>query len=280
MSINGNYMRKDYDDATSAWEGLYSGLNCFGDESAPRGLKVRENLGCDIRIMNPNSCIVMSPIRKLSPRYLAAEWLWYLSGDRSLESISKYSGFWKKIANPDGTVNSNYGAYMFINGEWDKVKNAIINDNDTRQAVLQIPITQNIGSKDTPCTSSIQFILRDDRLNMTVYMRSNDIWKGFAYDVHCFAMMQMKMLREINEAVGRKKFKLGWYRHVVGSLHVYEPEFIENVESPSIPEDGCYPLDLTAKYSDKYYDDLVHLVNKEYDKVDNSELRFLIDMSK
>lgn len=271
------YATAVYPNATEAWEGLYKGLNKYGDESSPRGLKVRETLGCDIRIMNPNECVVMSPIRNMSASYLAAEWLWYLSGDRSLESISKHSSFWKKIANPDGTVNSNYGAYMFVNGEWDKVKNSIINDHDTRQAVLQIPITRNIGAKDTPCTSSIQFILRDNKLNMTVYMRSNDVWRGFAYDVHCFAMMQLKMLRELNEATD-ELFELGWYRHVVGSLHVYEPEFIENIETANEVLMSS-PVDTVLKSSDSYHEDLVHLVNKEYELVENKELKQLITMN-
>lgn len=229
-----DYFHKHYQNANEAWEYLYYGLNILGEESAPRGLKVRETLGCDIYIDHPEQNLIYNSLRKTSPYYLAQEYFWYLSGDRDVDSISKYSGFWKKIANEDGTINSNYGAYIFnkdyypINGmsQWEYLIETLRKDPDSRQAILQIPITPFKGTKDVCCTSSLQFFIRNNKLYMTTYMRSNDINLGFCNDIPFFTGLQIKLGKELG-------VELGWYRHVVGSLHVYENNFIETLEESS-----------------------------------------------
>ena len=77
------------------WENLYYCLNTDGDESSPRGMKVRETLGCNIIIVNPKDNLVYSEARKLSPYYLAGEYFWYKSGNNNWESIYNHSKFCK-----------------------------------------------------------------------------------------------------------------------------------------------------------------------------------------
>lgn len=221
-----------YSSANDAWQNLYYGLNKDGDEFSPRGLKVKETLGCNIYITNPYDNLVFNSFRKASPYYIAQEYFWYHSGDRNVNSISKYAKFWEKIQNPDGTVNSNYGAYIFdddwypVNGksQWINLIDTLKKDPDSRQAILQIPITQFKGTKDVCCTSSLQFFLRNNSLHMTTYMRSNDINKGFCNDIPFFTSLQIDLAKILGVNVG-------WYRHVVGSIHVYESDFIENIEA-------------------------------------------------
>ena len=223
-----------YKNANAAWQSIYYGLNKDGHESAPRGLKVRETLGCNFYIMNPKDNLVYNSFRVASPYYLAQEYFWYLSGSRKVEDISKYSKFWERIANPDGTINSNYGAYIFnkdyypINGmsQWEYLIDTLKRDPDSRQAILQIPITPFKGTKDVCCTSSLQFFIRDNKLHMITYMRSNDIVLGFTNDITFFTSLQINLA----EILG---VELGWYRHVVGSMHVYENNFIEVLEEKS-----------------------------------------------
>lgn len=219
-----------YQNANDAWQNLYYGLNLDGEEVSPRGSKVHETLGCNIYILNPRDNLVFNSYRKASPYYIAQEYFWYLSGSRDVKDISKYSKFWEKIANKDGTINSNYGAYIFdknykpINNmsRWEYLIETLRKDPDSRQAILQIPIIDTLGTKDVCCTSTLQFLIRDNKLFMIVYMRSNDINLGFCNDIPFFTSLQIK-LSEILE-VG-----LGWYRHVVGSLHLYEKDFISTI---------------------------------------------------
>ena len=258
-----DYMKGTYLSANEAWTNLYAGLNLFGVESAPRGQKVKETLECDIKILNPMDNLVYSKSRALSPYYLAGEYLWYKSASNKASDIAGHSKFWNKIANDDGTVNSGYGYYIFKedeNGvsEFDKTIALLKGDNDTRQAVLQIPIMPNRGKKDTPCTSSIQFILRDNKLYCTVYMRSNDIWLGFPYDVFNFTMWQIEIAKRLG-------VELGWYRHVVGSLHVYERHYSDklfmyttNLDKEIVENADC------DKFTESFINDL-RILNRKID---------------
>lgn len=233
-----------YESANEAFENIYIGLNKEGFESSPRGLKIKETLGCDIYILNPMNNLVYNSHRLASPYYLAQEYYWYMSGDRSVESISKYAGFWSRISNDDGTVNSNYGAYIFkpiekyFNSnttQWDHVLKLLRDDPYTRQAFIQIPVSIFRDTKDVCCTSSLQFFIRSGKLMMITHMRSNDIVKGFCNDVTFFCTLQIMLAAELG-------LPCGWYRHVVGSMHVYEPDFLENIDRKFMSEkfEGVY----------------------------------------
>lgn len=217
-----------YSSVNEAWENVYYGLNVDGDERSPRGLKVKETLGCNIYISNPADNLVYNMFRGMSPTYVFKEYLWYKSGSNKVEDAAKLSKFWETIANPDGTVNSNYGHYIFVpesDGRtvWEKTVDILRNDPDTRQAIIQIPIMPARGSKDTPCTSHVHFHIRDNKLLMTVAMRSTDIVLGAANDWTQFTMWQIEMAKELG--IG-----FGWFRFVSDNIHVYEKNWIENVQ--------------------------------------------------
>lgn len=77
---------------------------------------------------------------------------------------------------------------------------------------------QSWRSKDIPCTVAWHFQVRNDRLNLTVFMRSNDVWLGLPYDLVSFTTVQ----RVIASALG---YLPGEYHHVVSNLHLYEQHF-------------------------------------------------------
>ena len=57
---------------------------------------------------------------------------------------------------------------------------------DTQQLVYMTAKEHKFYSKDTPCTYAIQFTIVNNRLNMAVLMRSNDLWYGFCNDQYLF----------------------------------------------------------------------------------------------
>lgn len=65
-----------------------------------------------------------------------------------------------------------------------------------------------------PCTTAIQFLLRDKHLHLSVTQRSNDAYKGLPHDVFCFTMMQEMIARRVGVEIGE-------YYQYVGSEHVY-----------------------------------------------------------
>ena len=90
----------------------------------------------------------------------------------------------------------------------------------TRQAIIGLwnPNKDALmaGSKDYPCTNILHFLVRDGKLDLTVFMRSNDIIWGFSsVNVFIFTTMQLFMANCLN-------IPLGNYFHIADSLHIYE----------------------------------------------------------
>ena len=48
----------------------------------------------------------------------------------------------------------------------------------------------NFQHKDIPCTVSLQFLIRENKLHLFVNMRSNDVFLGLPHDIFCFTMIQ------------------------------------------------------------------------------------------
>lgn len=220
----------EFDDFTSCYlELVRTVARDYQYESAPRGQKIRECLGVSFTIKNPASRMLWARGRKFSPVYLAAELLWYLSGNNETAWISKYSNFWSAISDDGKTANSAYGARLFqpherISGgelnQWEFVVNELTNDPDSRRAVMHLRVPEDsVKAKlDVPCTLALQFMIRDGRLHQVVHMRSSDVILGIAYDVPAFTLFQEILANELG-------VDLGTYTHVSNSLHIYEKHF-------------------------------------------------------
>ena len=102
-------------------------------------------------------------------------------------------------------------------------------------------------------------------------MRSNDICKGFPYDVFQFTMLQLKMAKELGIEVGN-------YRHICGSLHCYEPDFIENVNDKFTFSEEEF--DISNRCYDSLVDDIYKLKNKEYDTISDDMIKVMLTRKK
>jgi len=207
--------------ATEAFEFWYAELENqaytgFKDNSRD-GEVVGEILNAITVITDPTQGIIQSKIRKMPMRYALGELLWYLSGSNKLADISNYSTAWDRLSDDGETCNSAYGymiRHAFGFDQWEYVKNKLHANPNDRQAVIHIKDPQNKSKKDVQCTVSLQFMVRHDMLFMTTYMRSNDIWTGFPYDVFSFTALQVLMAMELGVGIGE-------YTHIAASLHLY-----------------------------------------------------------
>ena len=206
--------------------------------SSPRGMKVKEILGYQFKILNPRNRIPYVKGRDFSIHYMVAELLWYLSGNDSTNWISNYSTFWSKISDDGETANSAYGARIFKSHDriaktvdenwtqWNYVVEELKKDPDSRRAVIHIRSPQDsiLAQLDVPCTLSLQFFLRGDKVYMVTSMRSSDVILGLAYDVPAFTLFQELLALQLTKELGRP-IGLGDYTHLSASLHVYERHF-------------------------------------------------------
>jgi thymidylate synthase len=177
-------------------------------------------------IENPLDRIITNEARNFNIEYAEAEWQWYLSGEPTIETLGSIYGkipsIWKKMADENGKVNSNYGAQWERGWQLDRVVAMLKNNPNTRQAAISIYDGKEISSYkyDTPCTYAVQFTVVDNKLNMCVTMRSNDLWFGFCIDQYCFSKLQ----ELVSERTG---YDVGTYYHFAHNLHLYEDQLPE-----------------------------------------------------
>lgn len=234
-------MTKYAKDIDEAWQFWYNEIKVIaeqseGTDSSRDGAVVGEIINAVTVIEDPTRCILKSPIRKLPMRYCVGELLWYLSGSNRLDAIRLYTGAWDRMSDDGETVNSNYGhriqhAVDEVDGKlFDQMKmveHLLSVDPNSRQAVIHIKQARDVivnPTKDLNCTVCLQFFIREGKLYMTTYMRSNDLWMGFPNDVFQFTCMQIYLAMRLN--VG-----LGLYTHIAGSLHMYERDYQKSLEN-------------------------------------------------
>lgn len=201
-----------FKNAQEAFESMYDLISSKGIEY--NGTKALFNVGFEI--LNPLDNKIRTEKRKWNKDYAEFEWQWYLSGDPSGLEISKRAKIWEKCMDNNGNVNSNYGYHWKQNDQINYVINELIKNPSSRRASISIYNAKNRHNfeNDTPCTYAINFYILDDRLNMSVMMRSNDVWYGFCNDQYCFSKLQEMISKTID-------VKVGTYYHFVNNIHIY-----------------------------------------------------------
>jgi thymidylate synthase len=209
-------MKVIFDNAQSAFEYYYDEILAFGFNHV--NTKMLENVGFYIK--NPLDNKIKTSFRKWKEDYAESEWQWYLSGNPSVEDIKLKAKMWDKMHNGNNIVNSNYGFQWYRGGQLSYVIDELRRDKDSRRAVISIyDGKENSKYKyDTPCTQYILFTLRNNKLNMAVHMRSNDLWYGFCNDQYCFSKLQQMISFNLQAEIGT-------YYHFCNNLHLYEKQF-------------------------------------------------------
>lgn len=240
---------KTYETLHEAYRGSLEDVYDNPDHIAePRGQRTREKLDYQFRVLKPTTEPIVTKDEERNAvirEYTAKEVALYDSCSNSAEDFGKASKFWLKLANPDGSVNSAYGYLIWknkshgcpkfednrvrSNGDvgpmrtpWEWAKESLIRDKDTRQAILRfsLPEHQWIGNLDQTCTLHGIFMIRENKLNLTIAMRSNDLTLGLVYDLPWFISLIYRMRSELLETY--PDLEIGTYTHQVASLHIYD----------------------------------------------------------
>lgn len=202
----------------------------------------REVLNKSIKI-NPKQ-LMTSSRRLLSPYYLAGEVAFSLEFSRKLSFIRYYSEFWDNISDDGENVRSAY-FWQILSGhgfnQFYKVYKQLSECPDTRQAVIHIHHADTAKYKDEICTLTIQFLIREGRLNMIVSMRSNDIVLGLPYDATVFSLLQSMLANSL-------KIQVGDYYHNAGSMHIYNKDLGKIRFSPVEVTEQPYKLDFDNNF--------------------------------
>lgn len=185
----------------------------------PSRLEANELIGVLLELERPLARLSRSETRG-RPFSSLGEFLWYLSRDNRLDFIRYYISAYDHETEDGETIYGGYGRRIFRQRGQDQLHNVItlLRTNPTsRRAVIQLFNAEDIERrhKEIPCTCTLQFLIRRNRLHMLTTMRSNDAYLGLPHDIFCFTMFQEVVARTLG--IG-----LGPYKHFVGSLHLYD----------------------------------------------------------
>lgn len=153
------------------------------------------------------------------------ELLWYLAGSKDADFITYYARGYKKDA-VNGQIYGGYGPRLMsrrisngsVTNQIENVVRVLKLKRGSRRAVIQLFDAEDIvdpSRQEVPCTCTLQFLIRSDRLNLISCMRSNDAYLGLPHDVFAFTMIQEILARRLG-------VEIGTYKHMVGSLHLYD----------------------------------------------------------
>lgn len=210
---------------TNTFLKIFKDIKQNGKLVAPRGELVLELENYSYELQ-PYERFTSFVSRKLNVDYIKREFLWYLNGDRHDTSIVEYATLWKSIMNADGSFNSNYGQYFFGNEkQFMTVANILRHDKDSRRASILLLTKDHVNSTtlDVPCTYALNFRIRNNKLNMSVHMRSQDAIYGMGNDAPAFSFLHEMMLHELSNFYPGLEY--GIYHHSVDSFHVYQKHF-------------------------------------------------------
>ncbi len=192
------------------------------DFTSPRGQRTLEI--CGVNFYANAEAIFGQP----NLDYIARETEWYDSQSLNVNDIpGTVPAIWKQCATPDGWINSNYGwmIYSETNGEqYRRTLEALRADLFTRRAIMIYTRPSmhddwnQDGMTDFCCTSTVQYLVRGEKLDAIVTMRSNDAVFGYNND---FAW-QREVLERLSSDLFVPAGSITWQ---AGSLHVYERHF-------------------------------------------------------
>lgn len=194
----------------------------LGKRVAPRGMGTIELAPFTFTLSNPRRRCTEQPERRWSKALAFGEFLWHAAASDDAAALEYYARPWAEFAVDGRILGSCYGKSIFEQtwqrkSQWSRLINLLKSDPHSRRAVLDFRVSGGdvLNSPDIACVSSLQFLIRDGRLNALAVLRSNDVIWGLPYDLFVLTMFQEMAAQELG-------LDVGWYNHHVASMHIYE----------------------------------------------------------
>ncbi len=180
-----------------------------------------------VELTNPLARTLIYPKRGNNPFQSLAETMWVMAGRNDVEWLSQFLPRAVDFSDNGKVWRAGYGPRI---RKWDNkydqlkyVVETLTNDRASRQAIVSIwdPASEiTVGkSKDYPCCNWVHFMIRDNKLDCTLTMRSNDaIWGWSSINVYEWTVIQEVLASCLGVEVGS-------YYHLSDSLHVYEHHY-------------------------------------------------------
>lgn len=189
----------------------------------PRGLPIAYELNpvcLSIMVRKGALCFSHAKHRVTPIRFVLAELLWILSGSNDAKMIAQYNKRMMHFSDDGVTLHGAYGKRL--DAQIETCILMLLEDIDTRRAVAVIYDKKDLQAKtkDIPCNVLIQFIVRNNCLDMYVVSRSSDYVTGLSIDAVHWQLLLMLVANELRHHGLLVEYGYVWY--TIHSLHVYE----------------------------------------------------------
>lgn len=169
-----------------------------------------------IELAYPDKSIPCGINRKGYSHALAAlEGLQLVAGETYDDLMVKIAPNTEQFREDDQMFHGGYGRR--IGEQMEVIVERLQKDPDTRQAVVTLwnpGLDLEPGKKDYPCTCLFNWRVREGKLLMSTFMRSQDVHWGWPYDVVMFTTLHLTMASFLGVEPGP-------YTHHAASFHIY-----------------------------------------------------------
>ncbi|MGO4773599.1 thymidylate synthase [Flavobacterium sp. W22_SRS_FK3] len=175
-------------------------------------------------LTNPLNRCTISQNRNVNIFFHLAESLWVFTGRNDLEFISLFNSKFHQYSDDGQTLHGAYGNRIrnwksngFKIDQLLKLTQLLKDSPESRRTVINIwnpELDLQSKSKDIPCNTQLVFKIYEDKLNLTIFNRSNDLHFGYVANIFQFSFMG-----EIIAFILNKKYNS--QTHISNSLHVY-----------------------------------------------------------
>lgn len=194
------------------------------EESSRNGPVLRLPGVTVVTYTRPWERVLSSPVRDANPFFHLFEALWMLAGANDLRFVEQFAKSMKNYSDDGKTLRGAYGYRWRKHWAYDQV-NAVIavlrDDKSSRRGIVNmwdpsvdLPSVA-FGALDVPCNLTCTVQIRADKVELTVFNRSNDILWGLAGSnaVH-FTLLQ----EYIANALG---LGMGEFTQISVNAHLY-----------------------------------------------------------
>lgn len=126
---------------------------------------------------------------------------------------------------PERPAHTTHWGIRFRYGDLQDVVNLLIKSPGTRQAFLPIWFPEDTGvvhGERVPCTLGYHFMIRNDELQITYYMRSCDLIRHFQDDVYMAGRLAQWVRDQLNNHLHNTVYDVGELVMHIVSLHCFE----------------------------------------------------------
>jgi len=198
----------------------------------PRGIGAREITNLSFELTDPRNRMVWNKARETNYEFAMKFFIWMLNADTDFSYVAgsnnKAINFIDKKDDKAMPTNFSTAYGPRIAKQLPYIIDELKRDKDSRRCVIHVLNEGDLDMLGTdtkeeyPCTDSLSFMIRDNKLCMYTHMRSNNMVLTVCYDAFNFTMFHEYLWKVLRETY--PDLELGTYYQNIVSAHYFDRE--------------------------------------------------------